>query len=86
LKELSFCQDFLISNSASLGIGLGAEYRIAKVLGLRAGYRTGPSYESLSGLRTGLGILIQTFGLDYAFAPYGKIGASHRIAVTLTLK
>jgi hypothetical protein len=86
LKDLSFCQDFLISNAASAGIGLGAEYRLAQILALRLGYRTGPSYEGLSGLRAGLGIAIQTFGLDYAYAPYGKIGTSHRFTLSFSLK
>lgn len=86
LKDLSVCQDFILSNSASLGIGLGVEYRLAQILALRLGYRTGPSYEGLSGLRAGLGFTARTFGLDYAYAPYGKIGASHRFTLSFTLK
>jgi opacity protein-like surface antigen len=71
----------------------GAEYVVLKILALRAGYKYS-SEESdlgsgLSGLTLGAG-LSQRFGdlglhLDYAFVPYGDLGATHRISLTLDL-
>ncbi len=85
MKSAALNQEFLFSNAAAIGIGLGAEYRIAKVLALRLGYRTGPTYEGFSGLRAGLGIAIRKFAIDYAFAPYGLIGSAHRFTLSFGL-
>ncbi len=68
--------------SPPLGIALGLECRPVELLALRAGYRTGSDYEGISGLRAGLGINWHGIGVDYAFAPYGKLGPSHRVAVS----
>ncbi len=83
---LAITQDFIFSNADNLGVGVGAEYWIAKVLALRFGYRTGANYEGLSGLRAGLGILIKGFGIDYAYAPYGKLGMSNRFTVSFKIQ
>jgi len=52
-----------------------------ELIALRVGYRTGSDYDGFSGLRAGLGLSWHGIGVDYAFAPYGRLGASHRIAV-----
>jgi hypothetical protein len=52
------------------------------MLALRVGYRTGSDVDGLSGLRAGLGLSWQGIGVDYAYAPYGKLGASHRISIS----
>jgi len=52
------------------------------VLALRVGYRTGSDVDGFSGLRAGLGLSLHGIGVDYAFAPYGKLGASHRISIS----
>lgn len=85
LKMIGFNQEFLFSNAAPVGIGLGAEYRIAQILSLRLGYRTAPTYEGFSGLRAGLGIAVRKFAVDYAFAPYGLIGSAHRFTLSFGL-
>lgn len=83
---LAITQDFILSNADNLGIGLGAEYWTAQVLALRLGYRTGPGYEGFSGLRAGLGIFIKGFGIDYAYAPYGKLGMSNRFTIAFAIQ
>jgi hypothetical protein len=52
------------------------------MLAIRAGYRTGSDYDGFSGLRAGLGITWHGIGIDYAYAPYGKLGAAHRVALS----
>ncbi len=52
------------------------------ILAIRVGYRTGSDYDGLSGLRAGLGISWHGIGVDYASAPYGKLGTSHRLAIS----
>ena len=75
-------QDFIISETEKPGIAAGVECRPVEVLAVRVGYRTGSDYDGLSGLRAGLGLTWHGIGVDYAFAPYGKLGASHRISIS----
>ena len=75
-------QDFIISETEKPGIAAGVECRPVDLLALRAGYRTGSDYDGFSGLRAGLGISLHSVGVDYAFAPYGKLGSSHRISIS----
>lgn len=78
--------DIIISNSDKLSTGFGFEYWIAKILGLRLGYKLGSNVDGVSGLRTGLGIKYRGFGIDYAFAPYGSLGMTHRVSVAYGLE
>lgn len=75
-------QDFILSETEKPGIAAGVECRPVQMLALRVGYRTGSDFDGLSGLRAGLGLSWHGIGVDYAFAPYGKLGASHRISIS----
>ena len=75
-------QDFILSETEKPGIAAGVECRPVEVLAVRVGYRTGSDYDGFSGLRAGLGINWHGIGIDYAYAPYGKLGASHRISIS----
>ena len=81
-QNLGVAQDFIISETEKPGIAAGAEYRFFDMVALRAGYRTGSSTEGLSGLRAGLGVNYGGFSVDYAFAPYGELGMTHRISLS----
>lgn len=66
-------------------IRLGIEYEIAKVLGVRTGYRDGyRNSGGLSGFNTGLGVRFREFAIDYAFTPYGDLGNTHRVSLIYT--
>jgi hypothetical protein len=75
-------QDFILSETEKPGIAAGVECRPIDILALRVGYRTGSDMNGFSGLRAGLGVNWHGIGVDYAFAPYGKLGASHRISIS----
>ena len=75
-------QDLILSETEKPGIAAGVECRPVQVLALRGGYRIGSDVDGLSGLRAGLGLSLHGIGVDYALAPYGKLGASHRISVS----
>jgi hypothetical protein len=75
-------QDFILSETEKPGIAAGVECRPVQLLALRVGYRTGSDVDGFSGLRAGLGVNWHGIGVDYAFAPYGKLGASHRISIS----
>ncbi len=75
-------QDFIVSNTEKPGIAAGAEVRPIDMVALRVGYRTGSDVYGLAGLRAGVGFHLSGFGVDYAFAPYGKLGMTHRLALS----
>jgi hypothetical protein len=75
-------QDFILSETEKPGIAAGLECRPVEIVALRVGYRTGSDYGGFSGLRAGLGLSWQGIGVDYAFAPYGKLDMTHRISLS----
>lgn len=64
---------------------LGAEYSLNKYLAFRAGYQAGRSADKLGsglvGLGTGLGLKFDHVTLDYAYVPFGDLGATHRMTL-----
>ncbi len=63
---------------------VGMEYGLDRVLFLRAGWEQPLSDSALSGLTgftAGVGVDLAGFRFDYAFLPYGDLGASHRISL-----
>ncbi|MEO0079498.1 MAG: PorV/PorQ family protein [candidate division WOR-3 bacterium] len=67
---------------------IGGEYLMNNIISLRGGYRLGPQdWRTLSwwsGITGGLGVTLGNVTLDYAFVPYGRLGATHRIAIHTT--
>ena len=63
----------------------GGEYSPFSAFAVRAGYRTGPqdiwTLGGLSGLSAGIGLNLGGFSIDYAYAPYGKLGQVHRLGI-----
>jgi outer membrane protein OmpA-like peptidoglycan-associated protein len=63
----------------------GVEFAPIDLFALRVGYRSGPVDLSglgyLSGLTGGIGFSVGNFGIDYAIAPYGELGLTHRIGI-----
>ena len=69
---------------------VGGEGRISDILALRAGYstqgsdwKTGLDSDSLAGFSTGFGILLDQYGIDYAYVPHGGLGDVHRISLRI---
>lgn len=76
---LSLDQTF--ANDEKYYAAFGAEYVAFQVLSFRAGYRTGQSIGS--GLRVGAGFRLSLVDIDYSMAPYGELGAMHKLGVTM---
>ncbi len=84
-NSLRFGLDLVSVRSEALEIRFGAEYEIARVLGIRGGYRSGSQDAGvIAGLATGLGVKFREFGVDYSIAPYGDLGNTHRVSLTYT--
>ena len=67
-----------------MNMGLGAEYKIMGIMNLRAGYRYiagGNPLGTAAGLRSGIGVEIRDYKIDYAFVPYGELGQAHRVSL-----
>ncbi len=80
---LTLSMDPVLSKDEGIHVGLGAEYAVWRVLALRLGYRTGQ--EMGMGFRGGVGFKLKMVEIDYAFAPIGELGQSHRMGITVRL-
>jgi hypothetical protein len=66
--------------------GIGTEYWLMHMIGIRAGYRYGYHTDSLGnlvGLAAGLSFRAFNFQLDYAFVPFGDLGDTHRFSFSI---
>lgn len=83
---------FLLVADANLPIPLdqplytnfGLEYVFQEIVALRLGYRLSEINQlgGMTGFCGGMGISIANFQLDYAVAPFGDLGLTHRVALT----
>lgn len=64
--------------AGGMTLHLGAEYAFLKTAAVRLGFNG--RNETDSGVTAGGGIALQGFTLDYAFVPFGDLGASHRFS------
>ena len=64
--------------------GLEAELPIADEMkaALRAGYSTQPDSDGFSGAAAGFGFKTRDYAIDYAFAPFGALGNTHRFSLS----
>lgn len=85
-KDISFFTDVNYMKDsglyANLGVDLMSVYDRNSNFSLRAGYRTNAGVKS-SGLSAGLGLDMKTYLVDYAYAPMGDLGDTHRLSLTL---
>jgi len=75
-KKLNFSVDYGQQKDVRGAVYAGVEYLPIPILALRTGYAG--TYAEGSGLRAGIGLRIKDFSFDYAYAPYGDLGLSHR--------
>ncbi len=66
-----------------LYINLGMEYLFSRLIAARVGYKIAEINDlgGTSGLTAGLGVKVQNITLDYALAPFGDLGTTHRISL-----
>jgi len=64
-------------------VAVGTEVAAHKMLALRVGYKYAgdQGVEGLTGVTAGLGVRVGSFGLDYAYQPFGDLAVSHRVAL-----
>ena len=62
---------------------LGAEYNLKDVFFCRIGYNSRSETDAGGNLGAGLGLRLKNMDFDYAYVPYGELGPTHRVSVTL---
>lgn len=82
-RPMRFCVDLNIPNDDMANLCLGSEYRISRNFAVRSGYKAGSDLGVISGLRIGCGFEWDRFSLDYGYSPYGVLGNSHKISISL---
>jgi len=63
---------------------VGAENVILDLLALRLGYQgvlAENDIQGMNGLTAGIGVMVKGFSLDYAYLPFGDLGAAHRLSL-----
>lgn len=82
--SVEFVADVNRPSDDNVSAGFGASLLVADMFHLRSGYRYrfgGNPLGGLSGLSLGLGLSVEGYRLDYAFASLGKLGPVHRISL-----
>lgn len=81
--------DLNAPRGGSIGASLGTEYQLVSsspwAFALRAGYDTSAlgSLDGLAGVALGFGLGLRGSSFDYAFAPMGGLGPTHRLSLGL---
>jgi hypothetical protein len=91
--SFNFLQNYLVAAEAikagqsETAGAFGAEARVLtgpkEYFLMRAGYKTGRSRFAGPGVTAGVGVASRDLRVDYAFAPYGDLGAAHRVTIAL---
>lgn len=87
-RNWSFVCDVVAARDNSLYPAFGTEYRFVYDADLSATFRFGyqrrvtdASLDGLTGISAGGGFGVGRFGVDYAWAPFGLLGDTHRIGL-----
>jgi len=67
------------------GYQVGLEYRLIRLLTLRAGYKTTPGnkidVDGVTNVTGGLGFNLGRFSLDYSITPFGDLDTAHQVSL-----
>lgn len=78
--NLALDADILINDSVSY-VQPGAEWWFHENFAFRTGWQIGRDSDAGAGFAAGLGLRKDAIGVDYAFAPFGDLGDTHRISL-----
>ncbi len=84
VDPVQFVADVNRPSDDDITVGMGASLVVGDLFHLRSGYRYrfgGNDLGALSGLSLGLGLAVEGYRVDYAFASLGKLGPVHRISL-----
>lgn len=85
--KMLLAADLSKPNDNDASVNGGVEYKVNSVLALRGGYHMTPGnsldVDGLTGLTGGVGVNLGRFSMDYAFAPFGDLGSTHRFSLLI---
>jgi len=82
-ESVTIAADILKPFKENLEFRTGVEYLLSDIIAFRFGYKSGLSKTGeFAGLNCGFGAKVRDLNLDYAFAPYGVLGLTHRVSLT----
>jgi len=80
LNNIILTGDLVKPQDNDLSFLIGCEYNVAKLLSLRAGWKSEDDLSS-SGISAGLGLNYNNFSIDYSFEPKDNFGDVHRFSL-----
>lgn len=84
LYGANFLADVRVPMDNNISVHVGAEVWPLEILAARIGFQSGPQtigeLNILAGLTAGVGLVLSNYRIDYALAPYGQLGLTHRLA------
>ena len=84
---VSLDSNFPRYNDPDLNIGTEVLYPAAREITLagRAGYSTRTAFDlrGMTGFSTGLGLIWKKYGLDFAWSPFGRLGSSYKLSLSV---
>lgn len=80
-NKLILAVDFVKARDTKFYYSSGIELNLKKFLSLRTGYTS--EKDIGRGYSLGLGVNYQYFNIDYAYSPYGELGDTHRMSLTI---
>lgn len=87
-KDLIFFTDLNSLKDSGAYAGAGIEfvttYHEGSAFALRCGYRTDIAGD-MPGITAGLSVDMNAYGVEYAYAPMGDLGSTHRVSLTVKL-
>ena len=78
--NLNFALDFIRTKDESSYLVTGVEYRLLKMINIRAVYNGNSDFVG-EGISYGLGLAFNNWNIDYAFIPTGDLGDSNRVSI-----
>jgi len=82
-SSLTLAVDAVIPQDNDTYFCAGGELWLGGVFALRAGYKT--NQDIGPGFTAGIGFKTSSLSLDYAYVPYGDLGATHRVTLGIGL-
>ena len=73
--------DCVLPNDNNLYFNLGGEYNFEDKFFARVGVST--KDQSNTNMTFGIGLKESGFNFDYAYVPYGDLGTTHRVSITM---